>query len=319
MCMVFTILTEENMSNQLESTCNETNRKKIGRISSLYKNDKWFLGTFFLLVPLLYIPIFFNQDVFLVCGFILSGVIGIFNFFNIQTIVSTLQGSKNFSTSDYHNVLSVIEWMPKIQIRSGVIVGVSIVGIFLVPYFTITPFLGTIRLILFIIMIPSIIIAIFSSFHIILHTIGKFFDLNLSKAWIMSIKSESTDYDKMKNLMNCINNYNDFLHKLFKKRITNLDQLYMKFVLDTSKDLDIITKEVKEKLCQREFFLLIYLQEYKNNDGKTIVEIKSIKHALLPINAGMLKSISIIIGSGVSIIVSIIQILPIILSSLKIS
>lgn len=315
-CKVVSMLIEK--SEQSKSNKPST-QKKSRSVKSAYKNSKLFLVLFFLIIPSLYIPISFNPDVFVVVAIILSTVIGIFIFFNIQTVVSTLKGSKTFSTSDYHNVLSVIEWMPKIQIVSGVIIGISITGLISLSHIPTNPSSEFIRLLLFSMFIPSIVVVLFSTLHLILHPIGKNFDLDLSKTWIMSIESESRDSDKIKNLMNCIENYNDFLHKLLKKRMTNLDQLYVKFVLDTSKDLDTIIKEIKEKVNQREFFLLRYLQECKNDDGKTIIEIKPLKRALLTINEDKLKNISAIIGSVATIILFIQEILPIIIPYLKIT
>lgn len=305
------------MESQKESLWQKIHR----RVIPAYKNSKFFLWIFFVGIPLSFSPIsyYLSAEIFNTVSIIPASVIIIFIFLNLKTINSTLKGLKDPSTSDYLSALSVLEKMPKIQMISAIILGVTILGLLLlsnIPQEN-TSTSELIRTLLLNTLIPSLVILVFSSIHMLIPPTRKNLDLNLSKAWIMSIEPKNSDSKKIKHLMNCIENYDDFLQSSLKQRINNLDQIYTKFVLDTSKDLHIIITEIKERYNQGEFSILRYLQDYKKDDeeDKTPLLIKQSKHFRFNISIERLQFLIITIAYTTVLIIK--ELLPVFFPNLN--
>ncbi len=305
------------MESQKESPWQKIHRSVI----SAYKNSKFFLWIFFVGVPLLFSPIsyYISTEIFNLVSIIPAYVIGIFIFLNLKTINFTLQGLKDPSTSDYLSALSVLEKMPKIQMISAIILGLMFLGLLLlsnIPQEN-TSTSELIRTLLLNTLIPSLVILVFSSIHMLIPPTRKNLDLNLSKAWIMSIEPKNSDSKKIKHLMNCIENYDDFLQSSLKQRINNLDQIYTKFVLDASIDLYVIINEIKERYNQGEFSILRYLQDYKKDDegDKTPLLIKQSKYFRFNISIERLQFLIITIAYTTVLIIK--ELLPVFFPNLN--
>jgi hypothetical protein len=297
-------------------------KEKLHYFNPLYQNNNLYLLVFFLVIPLLFIPItYLDTEIFHIVSFALIGFVSFFIYLKLKNISHIIQGLKNSSISDYRNALTIIENMSNIQIGSAITIGGIILGLFLLGNNLINIDLKiseNIRILLVYLMFPTAIIVLFSTIQMLTPPIRKNLDFYLSRAWIMSIESENTESEKMSRLIKCIENYDDFLQKKLKQRINNLEELFANFILNTSLDLNAIIKNIKEKYNSEKFALeeysvLRYIQEYNEEVAKDYAPllIKKTKNIRSKISIERSHALIIAVITFVGILLK--EILPIIL------
>lgn len=276
----------------------------------VYKKSGLFVFFGFIVIPSIIIPINrYIPDTSYVT-YILSALMGIFVYKNQRYVWNTLQEPNKFSSIDCKNVLSVLGKIPSVQYTSIAIFVVCIFGLILIAN---TDFemdrimIEAIRTVLISLLIPSILVMVFSTIHLLSHPSGQKFDLWLSRAWIFTVDSKNKDSEKITALKNCIENYDDFLFRLLKQRINHIEKLFAKIALDSSTNIDSLIQVIKEKYIDADLSIARHLKNYFITDEKDVFLVKPPIHVKLSINAEIVKNIAIIIAPFVSLLIPIIN------------
>lgn len=276
----------------------------------VYKKSPLFLFFCFIVIPSIFIPINrYIPDTSYVL-YILSIIMGVLVYKNQRYVRNTLQEPNKSSSADYKNVLSILDKMLRVQYISIAIFAVCLFGLILIANInseldrTISEIIRTVSLSL---LFPSILVLLFSTIHLLTHPSGQKFDLWLSRAWILTVDSKNKDSEKITALINCIENYDDFLFRLLKQRINHIEKLFAKIALDSSTNIDNLIQEIKEKYTDANLSIARHLKDYLNIDEETIFLVKPPIDMKLPINAEIVKNIVIIIAPITSLFIPIIK------------
>lgn len=281
------------------------------RISQLYKNPKIFLITTFVALTGLFYPIsYLPQALFLTSAIILTFLIGTLGYLNQRTGWNLLKGIGPHTPTEYRDMLSVHKHISKVQIIGGIILFVTFGSLLIQNHIESIPSLikvqiQTISLILF---LPSFITTVFSSIHMAgRHPIKRKNELDLSRVWLMSIDENDSKTNKIKRLIKCIENYDEFLDELLKQRIFNLDQIFTKLFLDIPENINKFVKEMKEKYTEDDLSILKHLSEYLEKDKKFSILIKHSKNIKMRSTGSTVTNILITVSSIVALIISIMK------------
>lgn len=273
----------------------------------MYKKSKLFLFFGFIVIPSIIIPINRYIPDTSYITYILFVIMVLLVCKNQRYVRSTLK-DPNKSSSDYKNVLNILDKMLLVQYTSIAIFTVCLFGLILISNINsevdrIT--IEVVRTVLLSLLIPSILVLVVSTLHILIQPSGQKFDLWLSRAWILTVDSKNKDSEKITALKNCIENYDDFLFRLLKQRINHIEKLFEKIALDSSTNIDNLIQEIKEKYTDEDLSIARRLKDYLLIDDKTIFLSKPPIHIKLSINAEIVKNIVFIIATVMSFLIAI--------------
>lgn len=271
-------------SSVFKKSSNDLNKLLVQKLDphlvKIYGNRPRFLFLFFIVIPVLYIPVsifaknidaFFNmENSNSYFHMIISLILAIFILLNAYYVRLIFKNKGNFKDIDYENAIKTSDFAQKFQkFCVPIFIGIFATIILSLNFASSIP--QNYSIVVFWLnyfLIPTMVLSILVAGHMIFRESGKNFNFDLARTYLLSINSTMSDAEKLNHVIVGIENYDEYIDTKIKRRIKNLNSIIG--LLIKEKELTKIIEEIREKLQGSDILLLSYLIKYSKDDDNLI-------------------------------------------------